>query len=58
MDRTKRQDEVAALEAERVGYERRGLTDRIEQVDAQLKRLRGDQPGRQTRPRGAGKETR
>lgn len=30
---------VVALEFERIGYERRGLTDRVKQVDAQLAAL-------------------
>jgi hypothetical protein len=34
------QDEVAALVAERAGYARRGLKDRVAAVDEQL-RLRG-----------------
>ena len=58
MNDTKRQEQVAALEAERAGYERRGLDDRAAQVDAESRRIRGDQRGRQTRPRGKGAETR
>lgn len=37
--------EVAALQAERRGYVARGLKDRVEQVDEQL-RLRGAKPTR------------
>lgn len=32
---------IQALEIERAGYVTRGKTDRVAQVDAQLKRLRG-----------------
>ncbi|MGW4050800.1 hypothetical protein ACWENA_08200 [Streptomyces sp. NPDC004779] len=30
---------MAALQRERAGYERRGMSDRVAQVDAELKRL-------------------
>lgn len=33
---------IAALEDERRGYEAHGKTDRAEQVDAELARLRGE----------------
>ena len=45
---------VAALRAERDGYERRGLTDRAKQVDAQIAAFAPEQaeaPKRSTRQR-------
>lgn len=37
---------VAALKFERAGYERRGLTDRVKQVDAQLAQFEDKPKGR------------
>lgn len=37
-----RQDRVKALLAERAGYVNRGLIERVEQVDAQLRALGAD----------------
>jgi hypothetical protein len=58
MESEQREREAAALKAERLGYERRGLPERVAQVDAQMKRIRGEGADRQTRPRGAGASTR
>ena len=47
---------VAALEFERSGYERRGLKDRVAQVDAQLAELgkspKGRSPGKRETTEG------
>lgn len=39
---------VAALEEERRGYEVRGLSDRVAQVDAQIKAAKGSPRGRKS----------
>ena len=47
---TRRAARVAALEFERLGYERRGLADRVKEVDAQLAEF-----GKAPKGRSAGK---
>ena len=42
----RRAQHIAALEEEKVGYERAGKSDRVAQVDAELKRL-GKKSGEQ-----------
>lgn len=44
-----RAEHVAALEAEREGYERRGLNDRVKQVNDQIKHF-GSKPSGRTAP--------
>lgn len=41
---------VEALKAERDGYKTRGLTDRVKEVDAEIKRAEGKPTGRQAPP--------
>jgi hypothetical protein len=50
----RRADQVRALTEERAGLVRRGLTDRVKQVDAELARLQGAPPKKR---RAASKET-
>lgn len=57
---TKDEEYLAALEAEREGYERAGRTERLRAVDAEISRLRGV-PAKEkptTRPGGAQASTR
>lgn len=41
---------VASLEEERRGYERRGLVERVKQVDVELAKLTDSVKGRRTKP--------
>lgn len=42
---------VTALEVEREGYVRRGLDDRVKQVDAELRKIKGVPAARRTKPK-------
>lgn len=46
--RDARKAHVEALQEERRGYEVRGLKDRVAQVDAEIKRVKGSVTGRST----------
>lgn len=48
----RRADRVRALEEERAGCKSRGLKDRVEQIDAELKRLSG-KPEQRTAPQSS-----
>ena len=44
---------VAALEQERLGYERQGRSDRVEVVDAELRKFKGEDKPKATRGKSA-----
>lgn len=50
-------EHVAALEVELEGARQRGENENAKQIEAELKRIRGEK-AKQTRPRGAAAETR
>lgn len=42
MEQNEKADKITALIRERVGYEQRGLTDRVDAVDAELRAIGAD----------------